>query len=695
MQSLQIHTVHSPWFALLCLAAGVGVAWLMYRRGGPWPTGLRWLLASLRALLVTLVLFLLLEPYTRRTRQEEIKPKVVLALDNSQSVGMFTPKPQLTATLQAVDQLAQRLAAKGLEVKRTAFQAGDTTLQQFSSIPFTAQSSNLHALLEKGIAPNRDQNLAAVVLLSDGIHNQGPTPTFQLYDAPIYPVALGDTIPKPDVVLEEVQYNKINYSGTSFPLVASIRQAGFSGRPVQVLLQENGKTIQRRTITLPRKSTVEVPFQVSAAQPGKKHYELLVQPLPQEFTAVNNRRHVYLDVIKGKLKILLAAAAPHPDIKALRSALRSNPLLDVEVVLGPFQSPAFKAPYDAAILHQIPNTGNVGTDWLRRLRSAKVPTFYILGAQTDFAAFNQLQAGVQLNNPSVQFDEVQPVLNPGFQRFSSEPLAPGRIKAWPPTAVTFGDWRVAPGTEVILRQQVGAVSSSKPLLLYKSSMPVPAAVLLTDGSWQWRLTEASDHGSAQIYDALMTHLVQLLANRRNEKRLHVFPVKDQFESSEAVALQADVYNAVQEEIFGQQIAVTITHEGGKQTRHRFRHEQGGEGLKVGNLSVGLYRYTATANVEGQTFTDTGEFLVQEQNLESLNALADHSLLQQLAERSNTRLFYPTQLAQLEKTLLDANFKTILRSHQEEKDLLEQSWYYFLLLGLACAEWALRRFYGSL
>ncbi len=667
----------------------------MYRKGGPWPTGLRWLLASLRALLVALVCFLLLEPYTRRIRQEEVKPKVVLALDNSQSVGLFTSKENLTRTLQGLDALAERLSEEGIEVVRQSFQEGDTVLNSLAAASFRAPVTNLHGLLEKGDRSYRNQNLAATVLISDGIHNQGPTPTFQTYAAPIYPIALGDTVPKRDVVLEEVQYNKINYTGTSFPVMARVRHNGFNGTSVNVLLQENGKTVQRKTVALPRGGSFEATFQVTAARPGKKHYEVQVQPLTGEFTNLNNRRHAYLEVIKGKLKILVAAAAPHPDIKALRSALLTNPLLDVEVVLGPFQSPSFKTPYDAVVLHQIPNINGVGSDWLRRLRSSNVPTFYILGAQTDYNAFNTLQAGVQLNRPSPQYDEVQPLLNNRFRRFSTEPIAQTRIKSWPPTAVTFGEWNVSGGSEVVLFQQVGSVRTTKPLLLYKATSTTPSAVLLTDGSWQWRLTEAADHGTSQIYDELMTHVVQLLANRRNQKRLHVYPVKDEFEVSEGVALQADVFNAVQEEIFGQDIAVTLTHEGGKQTRHRFRHEQGGEGLRLGNLPAGVYRYTASARVENQNYTDNGEFVVQEQNLESLLAVADHGLLHQIAQRSETRLYYPTQLAQLEQDLLKAKFKTVLRSHEEEKDLLEQPWFYFLLLGLACSEWALRRFFGTL
>ncbi|GAA4303172.1 VWA domain-containing protein [Nibribacter koreensis] len=697
MPTFQLHTVYSPWYFLLCLALGIGAAWYLYRgNSGPWQRGVKWVLAFLRATLLTLIAFLFLEPYTRIIKQEELKPTVVLAVDNSQSIQLFTAAQTLTQTLQGLDGLQQRLQKKGLRVEVRSMTSNDSLAT--ASLPetkFTAATSNLHSLLQQSQEAFRDQNLVATVLVSDGVHNLGPTPTYQSYRSKIYPIALGDTVPKKDVVLTEVEYNKINYSGTSFPIKVTVQHSGYTGANATVLLQENGKTLLRKSLALPRSGRTETTFLLSSSTLGKKHYEVVVQPLAQEFTQVNNRRHVYLEVVKGKLNILLAAAAPHPDIKALRAALATNPLLNVEVVLGPFQTPRFKERYDAAILHQIPSMSGTGNDWLRRLRDGKVPTLYVLGAQTNMAAFNGLQAGVQFPGAIGQYDEVQPVLNTKFQRFSTEPLAKTRIPAWPPAVVPFGNWSLSAGTEIILHQQVGTVRTTKPLLVYKASAPVPGAVLLTDGSWQWRLTEAADHGIPQIYDGLMTHVVQLLANRRDQKRLHVYPIKDVVGVTEEPVIQADAFNAVQEEIFGQKVFLTLTHDGGKKTQHQFEHVQGGDGLRLGTLPAGVYRFTASATVENKLYRDSGEFIVEQQQLEALSSLANHTLLDQLAQRSQTRLYYPTQLQQLEKELTDANFKTILRSKEEEKDLMEQLWFYFLILGIALSEWTLRRYFGKL
>ncbi|QHL89135.1 VWA domain-containing protein [Nibribacter ruber] len=697
MPTFQLHTVYSPWYGLLCLALGVGMAWLLYRKDqGPWPLGVKWVLATLRALLITLVAFLLLEPYTRIIKQEELKPTVVLALDNSQSVQLFTPAAALSQTLQGLEGLAEKLRNKGLRVEVQTMAGSDSSgLVPLSKSAFRAPVTNLHALLHGVDETYGGQNLVATVLVSDGVHNLGPTPTYQSYRSRIYPLALGDTIPRKDVVLADLEYNKINYSGTSFPLKVTLRHQGYAGPGATVLLQENGKTLLTKRVTLPRSGFVSTTFQLTSAQLGKKHYEVVVQPLAQEFTQVNNRRHAYLEVVKGKLNILLAATAPHPDIKALRAALATNPLLQVEVVVGPFQSPRFSAPYDAAILHQFPSMSGVGQAWLQKIRSAKVPVFYVVGAQTNIPAFNALQTGVQFAGSGTQYDQVQPILNPRFQRFSTEPLAQTRIPAWPPAPVPFGEWRLSPGTEVILYQQIGAVRSTKPLLVYRSSAVTPSAVLLTDGSWQWRLTEAADHGTAQIYDGLMAHVVQLLANKRDQKRLHVYPVKDVVGVAEEPVIQADAYNAVQEEIFGQTVSLSLTREDGQKTQHQFENVQAGEGLRLGSLAPGVYRFAASAKVENTMYRDSGEFIVEQQQLETITSLANHTLLDQLSQRSQTRLYYPGQLQALEQDLLQANFKTILRSKEEEKDLMEQYWFYYLLLGLALSEWALRRFYGKL
>ena len=63
---------------------------------------------------------------------------------------------------------------------------------------FEDKVSNLAAMLNTVYDLYSNQNLGAVILASDGIYNQGSNPIYSSTKlaAPIYTVALGDTVPK-------------------------------------------------------------------------------------------------------------------------------------------------------------------------------------------------------------------------------------------------------------------------------------------------------------------------------------------------------------------------------------------------------------------------------------------------------------------------------------------------------------------
>src|SRR5690606_38764080 len=140
------------------------------------------------------------------------------------------------------------------------------------------------------------------------------------YNFPIFTLGLGDTIPKKDLNLKALYYNKVSYQGNKFPLVAEIGQNGFTGANVGVVVESNGKEIQRKSVTL-EEDLQQVDFQLEADDIGLQHYVVRVDTLADEFTHENNLRHAYIEVIEGKEKILLVGASPHPDMKAILNAL--------------------------------------------------------------------------------------------------------------------------------------------------------------------------------------------------------------------------------------------------------------------------------------------------------------------------------------------------------------------------------------
>ncbi|SFH00209.1 hypothetical protein [Pontibacter chinhatensis] len=691
MSSFRLITTASPWLLLACLAAGALYAWLLYSKKTPWPRPLNYGLAVLRFVVVSVLCFLLMGPLVRYVSNTTVPPTIVFAVDNSQSVKLFSDSTALQGTQQQLQQVRERLEAQGYA---TAVQTlGEEQLQSINDVQYGSETTNLSQLLRQVQDGYAEQNLAGVVLLSDGIVNQGISPVYSNYGYTLYPVAVGDTIPKKDVLLSSLRYNKVNYSGNRFPLEVEVQHEGFGGRTANVLLQENGKTIASKKVTFRDNQPVQqVPFQVLASGTGKRHYVVQVEPLKGEFTTLNNTKHAYIDVVKGKIRVLVAAASPHPDIKAIRAAIESNENYET-VLFIPGVNELQQQDYDVAVLHQLPGRTGGAEPVLNLVRQKNLPVLYILGPQSDLSGFNRLNTGISLNS-SGQTDEVTAVPNSGFSNFQLPENAAERLQEYPPARVPYGEVRLAPNTEVILYQQVGRVRTNKPLLTVQNSDDKRTAVLLASGTWQWRLQEAANHEQPQAYNQLITNLVQLLSAPRNKKRLNVYPTQTEYTSSDEIRFNAEAYNEALEPVYGQSITLNITGEDEQPRTFTFANGENQSGVNIGTLPGGRYTYSATASINGQRQKDEGEFVVEELQLEALNAVADHNLLYQLASNSGSKLYYPQQLQQLEQDILQADHKNVIYSKEELSDLVDLKWLFFLLLGLVCVEWFVRKYNGS-
>ncbi|GAB3333958.1 hypothetical protein GCM10027511_42520 [Hymenobacter humi] len=689
-------TLYSPWLILLCLAVGAGYAALQYSAKAPWSRQLNYGLAALRFAVVSFLCYLLLGPFVKTTTTRTEQPTVVLAVDNSQSVELFTPKNVLSQASTGLARLAETLRGKGFTVEARALTPTPWRAARLDSLRFGAAATDLDRLLATTRDAYEGRNLAGVVLLSDGLVNQGRSPAYSDYNFPIYSVAVGDTVPKRDLRLTGLTYNRVAFSGNRFPLEAELGFEGFAGGTATVELREGNRVLDSRRVTLPAgRRRARAVFQITAPAPGKRRYEVRVVPQPGEFTELNNARTAFIEIVKGKLRVLLAGAAPHPDLKALRAAILANDNFDLTLALPGVAPLRAGADFDVAILHQLPAQGGLGNEILAQVKAKRTPAFYIIGAQSDLPAYNQLGTGLTIQARGAQTDEVTPLPNPGFARFATDEEAARRYAAYPPAPVPFGDLRLGAGAEAALWQRVGRVATQKPLLVFGGPAERRQATLLTDGSWQWRLSEAVEHDDKpEAYDRLIIRTLQLLTQNANKKRLDVYPTQESFGTQDDVTLGAETYNAVFERLYNQKIDLTLTDEKKQVRRFSFSNPDDGSPLHLGPLPAGLYRYQARATLGGQPQQDAGELLVQSQPLEALESRADHNLLAQLSRRTGSRLYYPAQFDRLAQDILKANYKPVITAEEDLKDLINLKWIFFVILAFLTVEWAVRKYSGS-
>jgi len=95
-----------------------------------------------------------------------------------------------------------------------------------------------------------NQNIGAVILATDGLYNEGSDPQYESknFKSIIYTVALGDTTPKRDLLIGNVNYNKTAFLGNDFEVEVLAEAYQSKGEPKRLPLSEDGKKAAAKNI---------------------------------------------------------------------------------------------------------------------------------------------------------------------------------------------------------------------------------------------------------------------------------------------------------------------------------------------------------------------------------------------------------------------------------------------------------------
>ena len=699
MQKLQLLFENSPWWVIACLVIGVLYALLLYIRGSrfkhaSWGKNINYALLTLRFLLVSILCFLVVGPFIKQTKNTVESPVVVFAVDNSSSVAAVLDSNETTDLKQRIDSVTTALRQAGYTSEIRDLQ----TLTTLDSLRFDYTSTNLDETLRTIASDYEGRNLASVVMLSDGIYNQGVSPTYRTYRFTVNAVGVGDTVPKQDLNVRNILYNKIAYQGNKFPVVAEVLNTGFAGEKLTVSVSRQGRVLATQEVTPNnRRDMNAVEFLLEADQAGMQHYVVSVAEKEGEFTTQNNEAHAYVEVVEGKENILLLAQSPHPDIKALRSAIESNKNYELSsLVLSTDevdQKQLKGKKFDLVILHQLPGRGELPSAVSSYLESAKA-VWYIVGRQTDLSAFNTSNSVVEIVNMANQADEVSAVYDNAFNGFQLENNNRSVIEELLPLRVPFGTITLKNGAVALLNQRVGNIKTSNPLLAVGESDDKKSAVLLAEGIWKWRQLEYARYEKTTAFDALFTKLTQYLSAKEDKRRFKVYPLKNEFEDTEPVVFETEIYDEVYEEVYGQSVKLTVTSEDSTQRDYSYVTNESNTQYRISNLPEGIYQYTASVTLNGTRLTSQGEFTVRSLQVETLNLTANHDLLRDLAEENGGEFFNSTEMGDLAQTLSTQQTKEKIYTSELFLPLVNLKWLFFVLLALVTIEWGVRKYMGS-
>ncbi|MFZ4708007.1 MAG: hypothetical protein ACOYMF_18540 [Bacteroidales bacterium] len=683
------------WFVLLCMLAGTAYATLLYYREKTTDFSkltLR-ILAALRGVSVTLIAFLLLSPLLKTTTRYSEKPIVLLALDNSGSISLTKDYSfYKNEFVNKYRQLADNLSKK-YEVQAYSF--GDKITPGINPA-FRDKQTNMAELFSEIRDRYSNRNLAALILAGDGIYNQGSDPLYVTDDAPysIYTVAMGDTTQQKDIVISRVNYNRIAFMGNDFPVEITVSAYKCEGAQSKVTVSSGNQQFGSETMLIGQPLyTHTYRTKLTASKPGMQRYRISVSSVPGEISTANNFQEIFVEVLDARQKILLLQSSPHPDIAALKQSIEKNRNYTVDnFMLSDFNGSI--ASYSLVILHQVPSLNDIGFQVTNQLKNSTVPVLYIIGSQSNIPAYNNLMTGLMIPQSLNSFNEATGVFNPDFSLFSLGPEIEQMIPSYPPLTVPFSQYKPGTAAQVLLYQKIGTVSTRIPMILFNQGVDRKSATITGEGIWRWRLANYAKTGNQQAFDELFTRIIQYLAVKEDKSQFRVM-LKNNFSENEAVAIDAELYNDSYQLINAPEVNIVITDENKKNFPYAFTRTSNAYYLNAGSLPPGEYSYKASTTFAGKAFQKSGMFTVKLLNIESMNTVANHVLLNNMAARHKGKMVYPQQLDQLEKLLAARDdMKTIVYTQKRYTDLVSFLPVLLLLLGLISAEWFVRKRNGS-
>ncbi|HYE58504.1 MAG TPA: hypothetical protein VD948_08365, partial [Rhodothermales bacterium] len=412
-----------------------------------------------------------------------------------------------------------------------------------------------------------------------------------------------------------------------------------------------------------------------------------------EATTRNNSRSLSVGTETQRRRVLLLAAAPDPDVSALRTALEADASLELTVRVQKAPGTFYEGPlpdlsgFEVAVLQGYP--GRAGdAALLERLAAApRLGLVVIAGSQTDYGLLDRTLSGVlpaRVAGGAVRETPVRmaegAALHPALQGVPNLDA----LATLPPLRLA-GPARVTGGGRVLL-----VAAGGEPAIVAERRGRRRAVVVLGAGLWRWRTLPPALERFEGVLPALMARLVAFAASDAAPD-VQVQPTDEAFAQGESVTFEGQV---VDDEGAGVADALVEVHLSGPAARTLALRSLGAGRyvLDAGALPSGTYRFDARATRGGTLLgADGGTFRVGTTSVEFEQVGADRALLQALATETGGRLYGLDSLDALRARLASSEaFAPALVTHEAETPLYDRWPFFVLIVLLLGAEWWIRR-----
>lgn len=681
------HTYAGLW-VLLAILVSAGISyWLYYRnKENSTLSGLqKGILASLRFLTLVIVSLFLLSPMLQKVKRIKQLPILAVAVDNSISVK------EQGANFEKVSEDIKKRFSDDYQVEFWTF--GQDVLQ--SDQVTTDENASDYGQAIKTLKNNYiNKNIGAVILLGDGIYNQGQNPANMASNLkfPVYTIGVGDTTMKADAAIRSVKTNKVAFLKNKFPVEIELKFLKLKDKMAYLEIENNKKQIYSSTITITSDDDFKLEFvSPEATQAGLQHYKIRIRPFNEETNVKNNEYEFVIQVLENKQRILMLSDGPHPDLGALRTSISELQNYDTQIITGN-TVPDSLSKYSLIILNQLPSAKNLSSTLLAKIKESRLPVLFIVGPNTMLDQFNTLDMGLKIST-SNNTEEVQARFNDNFSLFTLSQETKELLSTASPFISPFGNTEVSPQLQTLAWQSIKNIPTQKTIMAFGSDKGRKLGFIVGEGMWRWRLYDYLQSGNHDAFNELVHKMIQYIALRENEDNFNVnYPAL--FQENDKVEMTAELYNDSYELVNTPDVNIRITNDSLKEFNYTFDRVDNYYRLNIGSQPPGDYTFEAKTQLGSQQFTEKGSFSIVKNEIELQNNQADFGLLYQLAEQSGGKFSTIENYG----TLLDAianNKQITVQQHQQTllTEWINVKLLFLLLIVLLTIEWFYRKYWG--
>jgi hypothetical protein len=717
----------------------------------------RWILGSLRGAAILLLVFCLFRPLLLLSAAVPQRNYVGVLIDDSRSmqiadVDAGDARPQTRADvvrhlLAGPDSAIRKALSDRFLVRYFRFSSTTQRIASADDVSFTGMSTRLGDAVEHARQELESVPLSGLVVFSDGADN-GRSPlgdellSLRARSVPVYTVGIGREQFDKDIEIRRVEAARTALKGSALVADVLVRQRGYGGKQVPLVIEDAGRVITSQTVTLPPDGDLApVRVHVSLNDPGPRTLTFRIPPQPGEQVTQNNAQTTLVSVRDDREKILYVEGEPRYEMKFIRLAVASDSNLQLVTLQRTAENKFLRLDVDNSeeLAGGFPKTreelfryraivlGSVDASFFTRDQLQMLADFVgtrgggllLLGGRHAFgeggyagtplaAVMPVVIAGEAVPDSLTFFADIKPELTPAGASNAATQVAETEEKSaerWKtlPSVTSVNRLRgLKPGAVVLLDGTVpngGRIDApgetlrryEQPVLCYQRYGKGIAIALPVQDTYLWRMS-ADVPLEDKTFDTFWRQLLRWLT-RDTPDRVMVASGTDVSNVREPLALHADVADSAFVMRNDAHVVAHVTTPSGttRDVPMDWAVDRDGEyRASFTPDEAGTYEIEAKADdvTSKPAYVHVSD--ASESSREFVDAEMRASLLRRISRETGGRFYTPASVASLpEDIALSKRGVTVVN----QMDLWDMPFIFLLLVGLVCGEWAYRKKQG--